>query len=89
MLLTVELRALQLEGLAVLGRDGERGEREAVRVGLTIANDTQSVELDTAAFDANIEKLLALGYRDIKLPIPACNNGGSCSFSSYSIQLRL
>ena len=54
----------------------------ATGVGLTIANDTQSVTIDTAAFDANIEKLLALGYRDIKLPIPACNNGGSCSFSS-------
>jgi hypothetical protein len=54
----------------------------ATGVGLTISNDTQSVTLDTAAFDANIEKLLALGYRDIKLPIPACQNGGSCSFNS-------
>ena len=51
-------------------------------VGLTISNDTQSVALDTAAFDANVEKLHALGYRDIKLPIPACSNGGSCSFNS-------
>ena len=51
-------------------------------VGLTIANDTQSVTLDTAAFDANVEKLHVLGYRDIKLPIPACNNGGSCSFQT-------
>ncbi len=51
-------------------------------VGLIISNDTQSVALDTTAFDANVEKLHALGYRDIKLPIPACSNGGSCSFNS-------
>lgn len=39
-------------------------------VGLTIANDTQSMELDTAAFDRKFESLLEMGYRDLKLPIP-------------------
>jgi hypothetical protein len=53
-------------------------------VGLTIANDTQSVQLDTDAFDANFEKLLALGYRDLKLPVPACTSGSSCAIQSAS-----
>ena len=54
----------------------------ATGVGLTIANDTQSVALDTAAFDANFAKLVAMGYRDLKLPIPGCQAGSSCAFES-------
>ena len=34
--------------------------------------------LDTAAFDRNFEKLVALGYRDLKLPLPGCFSAGSC-----------
>jgi hypothetical protein len=47
-------------------------------VGLTIANDTQSMELDTAAFDRKMESLVEMGYRDLKLPIPGCYSAGSC-----------
>jgi hypothetical protein len=54
----------------------------ATGVGLTIANDTNSVQIDTKAFDVNFEKLLALGYRDLKFPVPACTYGGSCSIDS-------
>ena len=48
-------------------------------IGLTISNDTERVILDTEAFDINIEKLLALGYRDFKMPVPGCSNGCGCS----------
>ena len=44
----------------------------AVGVGLTISNDTQTASLDTAAFDANMDKLIALGYREFKLSVPGC-----------------
>ena len=54
----------------------------ATGVGVTLSNDTKSVVLDTLAFDANVVKLTALGYRDLKLPIPGCSYGASCSFKS-------
>ena len=50
----------------------------AAGVGLTIANDTRSMALDTAAFDRNFAKLVELGYRDLKLPLPGCFSAGSC-----------
>jgi hypothetical protein len=49
----------------------------AAGVGLTIANDTQTMEVDMAAFDRNFAKLVELGYRDLKLPIPGAWHGGS------------
>eukprot|EP01052_Picozoa_sp_SAG31_P033824 SAG31_NODE_3873_length_3795_cov_3.828734_2_plen_780_part_00 len=51
----------------------------AAGIGLTIANDTRSMEIDTAAFDRNFEKLVELGYRDLKFPVPGCFSAGSCS----------
>ena len=54
----------------------------AVGVGLTISNDTQTASLDTAAFDANMDKLIALGYRELKLPLPGCSGGSPCGFWS-------
>ena len=48
-------------------------------MGLTIANDKQSLELDTAAVDRKFESLVEMGYRDLKLPIPGCYSAGSCS----------
>eukprot|EP01047_Picozoa_sp_COSAG01_P034221 COSAG01_NODE_2561_length_7452_cov_9.383925_1_plen_479_part_00 len=50
----------------------------AAGIGLTIANDTQSMKIDTAAFEHNFEKLLELGYRDLKFPVPGCFSAGSC-----------
>lgn len=50
----------------------------SANVGLTIANDTQSMELDFAAFDAKFEKLTKLGFGDMRLPIPGCYSAGSC-----------
>ena len=54
----------------------------SVGVGLTISNDTQTASLDTAAFDANMDKLIALGYREFKLSVPGCSGGSSCGFRS-------
>jgi hypothetical protein len=51
-------------------------------VGLLIANDTQSVVLDTTAFDATFEKLLGLGFKDIRFPTPACLSGSMCGINS-------
>jgi hypothetical protein len=50
----------------------------AAGVGLQIAADTKSVQLDTTAFDTNFAKMLELGYRDIRFPVPACLSGSSC-----------
>ena len=49
----------------------------AVGVGLTIANDTQSMEVDMAAFNRMFEQLVQMGYGDLKLPIPGSWHGGS------------
>ena len=54
----------------------------AAGVELEIAADTRSVALNTTAFDANFENMLALGYRDIRFPIPACLSGSSCGLSA-------
>ena len=35
------------------------------------------IRLNTAPFDKNFRKLLALGYRDLKFPVPACSMGSS------------
>jgi hypothetical protein len=48
-------------------------------VGLMISNDSQSMTLETAAFDRKFASLLEMGYRDLKLPIPGCYSAGSCS----------
>ena len=56
----------------------------AAGVELEIAADTRSVALNTTAFDANFENMLALGYRDIRFPIPACLSGSSCGLSGTS-----
>ena len=53
-------------------------------VGLTIAPDAQSVVLDTEQFDATFTKLVAMGYRDIRFPTPACLTGSSCGLPAAS-----
>jgi hypothetical protein len=50
--------------------------------GLTLSTDGKSATLDTTAFDTNFEKMLALGYRDFKFPVPACSTGGSCNLKA-------
>lgn len=54
----------------------------AAPVHLTIAADTQSVTLDTTAFDTQFSRLVSLGYRDIRFPVPACTSGSTCGLDA-------